>query len=181
MRLTACSANFAGIMRLVFSIRIINGTDLTYLRLQHGMWTYVRASCTCPKFPQPLANVTACSIAEITTAILCASLPLVPKFIALFRPRRPTLRSRSTYISAGKPHDRSESTGSLRGGDSVELGIRSPDQLGWAERVKAEDRVKGPIVVGAYVPENRPVGIGWDEGRAVDEGIRKTVRIEQTS
>ena len=44
VRLTAFSANFAGIMRLVFSIRIINGTDLTYLRLQHGMWTYVRSS-----------------------------------------------------------------------------------------------------------------------------------------
>ena len=43
MRLTAFSANVAGIMRLVFSIRIINGTDLTYLRLQHGMWTYVRS------------------------------------------------------------------------------------------------------------------------------------------
>ena len=57
MRLTAFSANFAGIMRLVFSIRIINGTDLTYLRLQHGMWTYVRSSCTHLKFPQPLANV----------------------------------------------------------------------------------------------------------------------------
>ena len=46
MRLTAFSANLAGIMRLVFSIRIINGTDLTYLRLQHGMWTYVRSLCT---------------------------------------------------------------------------------------------------------------------------------------
>ena len=46
MRLTAFSANVAGIMRLVFSIRIINGTDLTYLRLQHGMWTYVCSSCT---------------------------------------------------------------------------------------------------------------------------------------
>ena len=53
MQLTAFSANFAGIMRLVFSIRIINGTDLTYLRLQHGMWTYVRFSCTRPKFYNP--------------------------------------------------------------------------------------------------------------------------------
>ncbi|KAK0516092.1 hypothetical protein JMJ35_002126 [Cladonia borealis] len=149
-------ANFAGIMRLVFSIRIINGTDLTYLRLQHGMWT----------------------IAEITTAILCASLRLVPKFIALCRPRRPTLRSRSTYVSAGKSHGRSESTGSLR--NSVELGTRSPEQFGWAARVKTESRDKGPIVVGAYVPEDRPVGIGWVEGREVDEGIRKTVTIEYT-
>lgn len=63
----------------------------------------------------------------------------------------------------------------------MELGIRSPDQPGWAERVKAEKRDKGPIVLGAYVPEDRPVGTGWDEGREVDEGIRKTVRIEQTS
>ena len=46
MQLTAFSANFAGIMRLVFSIRIINGTDLTHLRLQHGMWTYVRSPAT---------------------------------------------------------------------------------------------------------------------------------------
>ena len=163
-------------MRLVFSIRIIDGTDLTYLRLQHGMWTYVRPSCTRLDFPKPLANVTACSIAEITTAILCASLPLVSKFINLFRPRRPTLRSRSTYVSAGKSHGRSESTGSLR--NSVELGTRSPDQLGWAARVKTESRNKGPIVVGAYVPEDRPVGIGWVEGKEVDEGIRKTVTIE---
>ena len=43
-----------------------------------------------------------------------------------------------------------------------------------------ENRDKGPIVVGAYVPEGRPVGIGWAEGREVDEGIRKTVTIEQT-
>lgn len=133
-----------------------------------------------PEIPQPLTNFTACSIAEITTAILCASLPLVPKFIALFRPRRPTLRSRSTYISAGKSHGRSESTGSLRGGNSVELGTRSPDQFGWAERIKAENKDKGPIVVGAYVPEDRPVGIGWDEGREGDERIRKTVMIDQT-
>lgn len=151
-------ANFAGIMRLVFSIRIINGTDLTYLRLQHGMWT----------------------IAEITTAILCASLPLVPKFIALFRPRRPTLRSRTTYILAGKSPGRSESTGSLRGGNSVELGTRSPEQFGWVETIKAESKAKGPMVVGAYVPEDRPVGIGWVEGREVDKGIRKTVTIEQS-
>ena len=134
-----------------------------------------------PDIPLPLTNVIACSIAEITTAILCASLPLVPKFVALFRPRRPALRSRSTYISAGKSHGRSESTGSLRGGNSVELGTRSPDQIDWAERVKAENREKGPIVVGAYVPEDRPVGIGWDEESEVDEGIRKTVRIEKTS
>ena len=135
-----------------------------------------------PQIAQSLANVIACSVAEITTAILCASLPLVPKFITLFRPRRPTRRSRSTYISAGKSHGRSESTGSLRGGHSVELGIRSPDQLGWAERgVKAEERDKGPVVLRAYVPEDRPVGIGWDERREVDEGIRKTVRIEQSS
>ena len=53
MRLTAFSANFAGIMRLVFSIRIINGTDLTYLRLQHGMWTYVRSLCTRLTFHYP--------------------------------------------------------------------------------------------------------------------------------
>ena len=53
MRLTAFSANVAGIMRLVFSIRIINGTDLTYLRLQHGMWTYVRSSCTHLKLHNP--------------------------------------------------------------------------------------------------------------------------------
>ena len=131
--------------------------------------------------PHSLANVITYSVAEITTAFLCASLPLVPKFIALFRPRRPTLHSRSTYISAGKSQGRSESTGSLRGGHSVELGIRSPDQLGWAGMVKAEKRDQGPIVVGAYVPEDRPVGVGWVEGREVDEGIRKTVRIEQTS
>lgn len=42
-----------------------------------------------------------------------------------------------------------------------------------------ENRDKGPIVVGGYVPEDRPVGIGWAEGREVDEGIRKTVTIEQ--
>lgn len=167
-------------MRLVFSIRIINGTDLTYLRLQHGMWTYVRSSCTRLEFPRPLANVNAGSIAEITTAILCASLPLVPKFIALFRPRRPTLRSRTTYILAGKSPGRSESTGSLRGGNSVELGTRSPEQFGWVETIKAESKAKGPMVVGAYVPEDRPVGIGWVEGREVDKGIRKTVTIEQS-
>lgn len=134
-----------------------------------------------PEIPHSLANVITYSVAEITTAILCASLPLVPKFIALFRPRRPTLRSRSTYISAGKSHGRSESTGSLRGGHRVELGLRSPDQGGWAESVKVEKADKGPIVLGGYVPEDRPVGIGWVEGREVDEGIRKTVRIEQTS
>lgn len=134
-----------------------------------------------PEIIQRLTNVIACSVAEITTAILCASLPLVPTFIALFRPCRPTLRSRSTYISAGKSYGRSESTGSLRGGHCVELGIRSPDQLVWAESVKVEKRDKGPIVLGAYVPEDRPVGLGWAEGREVDEGIRKTVMIEQTS
>ena len=37
--LTASSANFAGIMRLVYSVRINQSTDLSYLRLQHGMWT----------------------------------------------------------------------------------------------------------------------------------------------
>ena len=133
-----------------------------------------------PDIIQRVTNVIACSVAEITTAILCASLPLVPKFIALFRPSRPTLRSRSTYVSAGKSHGRSESTGSLRGGYSVELGIRSPDQLTWAESVKPERRDKGPVVLDAYVPEDRPVGIGWVGGQGADEGIRKTVRIEQT-
>ena len=34
------SANFAGIMRFSLSIQIIHGFDLTFLRLQHGMWTY---------------------------------------------------------------------------------------------------------------------------------------------
>ena len=130
------------------------------------------------ELPQSLANCNTCSIAEITTAILCASLPLVPKFIALFRPRRPSLRSRSTYVSAGKSHDRSESAGSLR--NNVELATRSPDQFGWAARVGTESRDKGPIVVGAYVPEDRPVGTGWVEGREVDEGFRKTVTIEYT-
>ena len=37
--LTAPSANVAGLARLIYSILIIRRTDLTYLRLQHGMWT----------------------------------------------------------------------------------------------------------------------------------------------
>ena len=54
--LTALSANFAGIMRLAFSVQIIHTSDLAFVRLQHGMWTYVPSCCTASI---PLANASA--------------------------------------------------------------------------------------------------------------------------
>lgn len=75
-------ANFAGIMRFSLSIQIIHGFDLTFLRLQHGMWT----------------------IAEITTAICCASLPLIPRFVQLsHRKASASVPSTSLMLAACPP------------------------------------------------------------------------------
>ncbi len=38
------SANVAGIMRLYLSTELLNTADLNFVRMQHGMWTYVAGS-----------------------------------------------------------------------------------------------------------------------------------------
>lgn len=35
-------------MRLFYSVKLIHSSDLTFVRLQHGMWTYAPSSCTFP-------------------------------------------------------------------------------------------------------------------------------------
>ena len=78
-------------MRLYYSVHDLNSTDLTFVRLQHGMWTYVSPSYI-TFFHGPSITLTnehaSLRIAEITTAIVCASLPLVPKFLSAFKRRR---------------------------------------------------------------------------------------------
>ena len=112
----------------------------------------------------------------------------MPQFVGLFRTQRPT--ARSTFVSSGsKSHGRSESTGSLRGGDSVELGFRPGQTLqeavGWSDAGKtsvgAFDKEKQVTVTGMYVPTDEESGTALYEGAESEEGIRKTVRIEQTS
>ncbi|KAK3176666.1 hypothetical protein OEA41_007989 [Lepraria neglecta] len=159
-------ANFAGIMRLAYSVYIIHGSDLTFIRLQHGMWT----------------------IAEITTAIICASLPLVPKFLNLFHQKRPGFIS-----SASRP----------QGSISSESGLRpprfSPEPFVWRDSGRgvfsASAKEEQVVVAGAYVPADEESAlvrldsagkavkdrqVSWYEGMEGEEGIRKTLRIEQS-
>ena len=92
--------------------------------------------------------------------------------------------------SSSKNHGRSESTDSLRGDSSAELGLRparfSPEPFEWVGGGRGGARVseleKQMIVGRAYLPADEESSMGWDE--VVEEGqdgIRKTVRIEQTS
>ncbi|KAL2037557.1 hypothetical protein N7G274_009669 [Stereocaulon virgatum] len=159
-------AVFAGIMRLDYSVQMNNATDLTFVRLQHGMWT----------------------TAEITTAIICASLPLIPKFLSLFRQQH-----REFTSSASNP----------RGSISSRRGLRPPlflsESFIWPDVSKSgvsasgnEDQVE---VTGAFVPADMELALAnlnasgeavmdgqrlWYKTIKGEEGIRKTVRIEQT-
>ena len=100
---------------------------------------------------------------------------------------------RPTFVSSSsKIHGRSDSTGSLRGGNSVELALQparsSPELVGWSEGgragVNAYEKEKQVTVTSAYVPMDEESGTAWCEGSEGSEGengIRKTVRIEQSS
>jgi hypothetical protein len=184
--LIAPSANFAGIMRLDFSVQIINSTNLTLLRLQHGMWTYASSSHASSI---PFTNIGFARIAEITTAIICASLPLIPKFLSLLRQQYSRFAS-----SASKPQGRISSRSGLRAPPF------SSEPFVWPDVVKSgvsASRNKEQVTVTAtYVPTDEELALvsldasgkalkdgqgPWYETMKGKEGIRKTVRIEQIS
>ena len=158
-------ATIAAMMRLVYSVKIVEGTDLSFLRIQHAMWT----------------------IAEITTAIICGSQPLVPQFIGFFR--APGAIPRPTIISSGsKSQPRSESTGTLRGSHSIELGLRAPrsstDVIDWKGGETGSGggyrEEREAVMTATYVPTDEEYGTAWyGETEEADAGIRKTTSIEQ--
>ena len=91
--------------------------------------------------------------------------------------------------SGSKLQGRSESTGSLRGGNSLEVGFpgarSSPESAGWSggggAGVGGYEKEKQVTVTSAYVATDEESGTGWNEGSENENGIRKTVRIEQSS
>lgn len=93
-------------------------------------------------------------------------------------------------MSGSKSHGRSESTGSLRRADSIELGAQSPrispeplrSGEGGEGGAGANVKEKQLAVKSAYPPSHAQTGMGWDERLPVGEDrIRKTVRIEQST
>ena len=84
------SACVSSIMRLVTSIEAIRSKDNTWDLVRTYLWTYVENTC-CRGTPiyYDLTNSLppAYSVAEITSGVVCGSLPILPQFMRSFVPK----------------------------------------------------------------------------------------------
>lgn len=106
------SACISSIMRLVTSIEAVRSKDNTWDLVRTYLWTYVEYFLTKKSNNPSLTNSLppAHSVAEITSGVVCGSLPILPQFMRTFVPKLTSIfasnSNRKGTLSQGTPSNR---------------------------------------------------------------------------
>ena len=172
--LTPTSACISSILRLVYTVILLNTADTTYVILQIGLWTY--ASSPSP-FHLFFANVNF-SLAEITSVIICGTLPVLSKLLKFLSTERLKYTYQQTTTNKGFPGKYAIPSTSTRSGTTVWSDPEDPA----AQLIHSDIALTECKVFGQSKPSDNPFSIKGDvNGTNLQQplaGIRKTVRME---
>ena len=191
LRLIVSSACVATVARLVYTVKLLRAKDYTYVLDQLALWKYVLSTslifCDGPTLLNECSSGT-----EMTTIILCACMPTLPKSIQLFKGKhKKTSKYQQTPLNDANFRK-------SRGGGVVPRNLTAT-RSSWLESDDHEMQVVGDYqpLEGEQVTKPRPLSkihsvidpTCWGEPSASrddsagsrNNAIWKTVHIENSS
>ncbi|MCJ1242663.1 hypothetical protein MMC14_010672 [Varicellaria rhodocarpa] len=153
---TGLFACISSILRLVYTVILLNTADTTYVILQIGLWT----------------------LAEITSVIICGTLPVLSKLLKFLSTERLKYTYQQTTTNKGFPGKYAIPSTSTRSGTTVWSDPEDPA----AQLIHSDIALTECKVFGQSKPSDNPFSIKGDvNGTNLQQplaGIRKTVRME---